>query len=239
MTKLLKVAAMADLHIREDGSVRYKDIFSEISEKSDLLLLGGDLTDLGLVKEAEILVEDLTVYKKPVVTVLGNHDFESGQQEKVKKILQDVGVKILDQEPFEYEGVGFAGVKGFGGGFDNHMLGAFGEEGIKDFVKEAISESLKLENALNKLQAQKKVVLMHYSPIKETCIGEPVEIYPFLGSSRLVEPIERFGVKAVFHGHAHAGVFKGQTLSGVPVYNVSLPVLLRSPEKIPYAIIEI
>jgi Icc-related predicted phosphoesterase len=135
---------------------------------------------------------------------------------------------MLDGESVEVGGVGFAGVCGFGGGFGRRMLNAWGEPLIKEFVQEALDQSLRLEQALGKLQTDRRVAVMHYSPIRATVAGEDPEIFPFLGSSRLEEPINRFRVSAVFHGHAHNGASEGATVSGVPVYNVSLPVLRRT-----------
>ena len=70
--------------------------------------------------------------------------------------------------------------------------------------------------------------------------GEPPEIYPFLGSSRLEEPINRHRPDVVFHGHAHRGRLEGATSGGVPVYNVALPLLRRSsPERPPFRVVEV
>ena len=135
---------------------------------------------------------------------------------------------MLDGEAVEIGGVGFAGVCGFGGGFGRRMLNAWGEPLIKQFVQEAIDQALLLEQALGKLQTDRRVVVLHYSPIRATVTGEDPEIFPFLGSSRLEEPINRFRVSAVFHGHAHNGASEGVTSSGIPVYNVSLPLLQQN-----------
>ena len=140
----------------------------------------------------------------------------------------------------EIHGVGFAGVKGFAGGFGRRALGPWGEETIKLFVREALDEALKLETALGKLRTERRVVLLHYSPIVGTVEGEPQEIYPYLGSSRLEEPLTRYPVDAVFHGHAHHGALEGKTEGGVPVYNVSLSLLQRSfPDRPPFRILEL
>lgn len=236
----IRIAAMGDLHVKEVSQKQYQELFKELSEKADILVLCGDLTDRGLVKEAEILAEDLAFLKIPAVGVLGNHDFESGKQEEVKKILTSAHLTILDGEPsFEFHGIGFSGVKGFCGGFGKYILSPFGEEAIKAFAHESVNEALKLENALIRLKTRKKVVLLHYSPIKETVEGEPEEIFPFLGSSRLSEPIDTFAVSAVFHGHADYGTPEGKTAKGIPVYNVALPLLKRLNPNQPYALIEV
>ena len=224
----LRIAAMADLHYVKHSRGSLHDLFADISTKADVLILCGDLTDYGLAEEAEELVADLrTAVRVPIIGVLGNHDFESGQAELVRDVLERGGVIMLDGECTEVMGVGFAGVCGFGGGFGRRMLNAWGEPLIKQFVKEAIDQTLRLEQGLTKLQTEKKIAVLHYSPIRATVAGEDPEIYPFLGSSRLEEPINRFRVTAVFHGHAHNGGLEGITSTGIPVYNVSAPVLQK------------
>lgn len=237
--KKLRIAAMADLHTTQDSQGDFRQIFTDISKKADILLICGDLTHEGLSKEAEVLAAELAFCKIPVLGILGNHDHTNGQEEKIKKILSEQHLILLNSEPYIYEGVGFAGVKGFGGGFDCHITEPFGEKVLKEFVMEAVNEAIKLEEALTKMETQKKVVIMHYSPIRETVIGESPEIYPMLGTSRLAEPIDNFGVTTVFHGHAHHGATEGKTTKGIPVYNVSLSLLKKTPPHKPYIIVEI
>ena len=208
----LRIAATADLHYAKHSRGTLHEAFAEISRDADVLLLCGDLTDYGLAEEAEELVADIrAAVRIPIIGVLGNHDFESGQSELVCKVLDDAGVNMLNGEAIEIAGVGFAGVCGFGGGFGRRMLNAWGEPLIKQFVQESISHAVRLEQALAKLQTERRIVVLHYSPIRETLHGEDPEIYAFLGSSRLEEPINRFRVNAVFHGHAHNGVVEGKT----------------------------
>lgn len=172
--------------------------------------------------------------------MLGNHDYESGTPEAVAETLTRAGVQVLDGGICEIQGVGIAGVKGFAGGFGRGSLGAWGEPAIKAFVQEALHEALKLESALAKLRTPRKIALLHYSPVAGTVAGEPVDIFPFLGSSRLEEPLLRYPVDAVFHGHAHRGALEGKTINGVPVYNVAKPLLLRThPERTPFHLYEI
>lgn len=235
----LRIAAMGDLHMREDAGGSFRQIFDSISKKADILLLCGDLTHAGQPKEAEILAENLSVCKIPVVGVLGNHDYTSNQQDDLKKILSAQHMFVLGDEPYQYKEVGFAGVKGFGGGFDNHLTAPFGEEVLKKFVYEAIKESIKLEESLMKLETEKKVVILHYSPIRQTAIGESLEIFPLLGTSRLMAPIENYNVSIVFHGHAHHGTPRGKTVGGIPVYNVAFPLLSKIQPLEPYVIVEI
>jgi Icc-related predicted phosphoesterase len=235
----ITVAAIGDLHMREDSSHRYASLFAEISQVADVLALAGDLTDFGKSGEAEMLAEDLRACSIPIVGVLGNHDFESDQPEKVVEILHQAGVTILDDQATVIEGVGFAGVKGFVGGFGRGELGAFGEQAIKAFVDESLSEARKLENQLRALRTDRVMAILHYSPIAATVEGEPLEIFPFLGSSRLADAVDRFdNVKAVIHGHAHRGSFRGETPRGVPVYNVA-QFVVQGAQGRPYALIEV
>jgi Icc-related predicted phosphoesterase len=237
----VRIAAIGDLHVSKNSQGAFQALFTQISNSADILVLCGDFTDYGLPDEARILARELsTSVKIPVVAVLGNHDYEAGKEEEIMRILRDSGVTVLDGEATEIDGVGFAGVKGFCGGFGRGALGPWGEKAIKIFVQEAVDEALKLEAALARLRTQRRVALLHYSPIRATVEGEPIEIFPFLGSSRLEEPINRYRVSAVFHGHAHRGATEGRTSTGVPVYNVAMPLLARSqPDRPPFLIVEI
>ena len=235
----MKIAAVGDLHVTEDQAAPYGQLFEEISAGADVLLLCGDLTNFGKTKEAEILAEDIRAATIPVVGVLGNHDYECGQPEKVCEILHSAGMKVLDEQAIEIEGVGFAGVKGFLGGFGRGELAPFGEPIVKAFVDEVMNEARKLENQLRTLRTKRSVAVLHYSPIEETIEGEPPAIFQYLGSQRLCEPIDRFDhVKAVVHGHAHHGTYEGRTPLGRPVYNVAQFVLKPLFGK-PYVVLEI
>jgi Icc-related predicted phosphoesterase len=238
-TETITLAAIGDLHVTDSADARFRDLFEEISERADVLALTGDLTNFGKTSEAEILAEDLRHCTIPVVGVLGNHDYECGQPEEVARILHAAGMTVLDDQAVVIEGVGFAGVKGFVGGFGRGELGAFGEVAIKSFVDESINEARKLENQLRMLHTDRAVAVLHYSPIAATVEGEPLEIFPFLGSSRLADAIDRFdNVKAVLHGHAHRGAYRGETPKGVPVYNVARFVC-ETVNGAPYALIEV
>jgi Icc-related predicted phosphoesterase len=233
----LVVACVGDLHVREERTQSFREMFGEISQAAKVLVLCGDLTDMGKPKEAEILAEDLRACAIPVVAVLGNHDYESGEVEKVTDILKSAGVHLLDGQTYEVDGVGFVGVKGFIGGFGRRMLSAFGETSIKNLVAESLNEAMRLENAMRTVRSQRAVVVLHYAPIVETVEGEPPEIYAFLGSSRLAETIDRFKVSAVVHGHAHRGRYEGRTPGGAPVYNVAIQI--EKPSGRPYALLEV
>lgn len=228
-----RIAAVGDIHVRENDRGKWLEYFRAISKSADILVLAGDLTDTGHTNEAEVLIEELKACTIPVVGVLGNHDYERDLQKQIKKMLEASNIQILDGEAVVINDVGFAGVKGFGGGFDRYALSMFGETAMKNFVQEAVQDVLRLDRALNHLDNEfpdikKTIVILHYSPIKDTVVGEPPEIFPFLGSSRLAEPIDSRKVSAAFHGHAHIGTIEGQTAKGVKVYNVAKPVLQKA-----------
>ena len=236
----VRIAAIADIHVAKSSQGLFQPLFTQISGSADVLLMCGDFTDYGLPDEARILAKELTTSLKiPVIAVLGNHDYESGREDEVRQILIDAGVVVLDGEATEVHGVGFAGVKGFCGGFGRGALGPWGEHATKQFVQAAVDEALKLEAALARLRTPQRIAVLHYSPVRATVEGEPPEIFPYLGSSRLEEPINRYRVTAVFHGHAHRGAPEGRTSSGVPVYNVAMPLLARlHPGRPPFRVVE-
>jgi len=236
----IRIAAIGDLHFsRTTPPGSLQPLFAQIAESADVLVLAGDLTDYGLLEEARAFVKELAVVKVPTVTVLGNHDYESNQQDDIAKCLKDAGVAVLDGETTEIHGIGFAGVKGFAGGFGRRALGPWGEDIIKKFVHEAVNEALKLESALARLRTHHIVAILHYAPIQATVEGEPRDIYPFLGCSRLEDPLTRFPVSAVFHGHAHHGAPEGRTRTNVPVFNVSASLMReRFPDR-PYQLVDL
>ena len=237
----MRLAAVGDLHVKKTSQGQLQPLLAPVNEHADVLLLCGDLTDYGLKEEAVILAQELNAAVRiPIVAVLGNHDYESGNQDEVVRILTAAGVKVLDGEAFEIQGVGIAGAKGFSGGFGRATLGAWGEPATKRFVQEAIDEAIKLEGALARLRTQRRVALLHYSPIRATVENEPAEIISYLGTSRLEEPINRHPVDVVFHGHAHHGALEGRTSSGIPVYNVAMPLLLQQfPDRSPFRVVEL
>jgi Icc-related predicted phosphoesterase len=235
----LRLAAIGDLHVQEDSIAPYRELFAEVSGEADVLVLCGDLTNFGKTKEAEILADDIRSCSIPVLGVLGNHDYECGQPETVCEILRSAGMIVLDEQAHEIDAVGFAGVKGFLGGFGRGELAPFGEPIVKAFVDEALNEARKLENQLRSLRTDRSVAVLHYSPIVETIEGEPAAIFQYLGSQRLCEPIDRFDhVKAVVHGHAHHGTYEGRTPRGIPVYNVAQFVLKQKFGK-QYVVLEV
>ena len=240
-TKKTRIAAVADVHVKEGDKGKWTDFFKEVSARADVLVIAGDLTDTGDEMEAQVLAEELKACAVPVVAVLGNHDYEKGRHKLIRQILLKAGAHILDGEAIVIGNIGFAGVKGFGGGFDKQMLSFFGEGAMKAFVQEAVDEALHLDRALTRLDAEqrdiKKIAVLHYSPIKETVMGEPQSLFPFLGCSRLAEPLNRHKVLAAFHGHAHLGTLEGHTSDGVQVYNVSIPILHKSGKE-PFYLLE-
>lgn len=238
-TDRITLAAVGDLHVGEDDQGRYRELFAEISDQADVLALCGDLTNFGTSREAKNLAADLKSCRIPAVGVLGNHDYECDQPDEVTRILHDGGLQVLDGQALEIEGVGFAGCKGFVGGFGRNMLSAFGEPSLKAFVQAAVDENLKLETSLQMARSERIVVVLHFSPVPDTLVGEPLEIFPFLGSSRLAETIDRYEeVQVALHGHAHRGTYEGRTPRGVPVYNVAQP-LLRQQFGRPYVLLDV
>jgi Icc-related predicted phosphoesterase len=238
---VVRVAAVGDLHCGKTSQGAFQPLFTRMTESADVVVMCGDLTDYGLPEEARVLAREVGgALKLPVVGVFGNHDYESGHADEVRDILAEAGMRILDGDGVEIRGVGFAGVKGFAGGFGEHALQSWGEPVLKMFVREAVEEALKLEAALARLRTPRRIAVLHYAPIRATVETEPPEIVPFLGSSRLEEPINRYNTTLVVHGHAHHGAAEGRTTTGVPVYNVSVPVLRAAfPEQPTFRVFEV
>ncbi|HSJ14290.1 MAG TPA: metallophosphoesterase [Longimicrobiales bacterium] len=226
--RVVRIAAIGDIHFDAGTRGALRELFTEVNQEAHVLLLTGDLTTHGKPEQIRGFVEELAGVDIPVVTVLGNHDYEAGAEDEITRILCDAGVEVLDGTHTVVNGIGFAGTKGFAGGFGRGALGPFGEALIKNFVNEAVEEALKIEKAMRNLTTDTRIVVLHYAPIVDTVIGEPEMIYPFLGSSRMVQPIDTLGATAVFHGHAHHGTARGETPGGVPVYNVAWPLLRQA-----------
>lgn len=218
---------------------RIREPMSRVRDEADLLVIAGDITNYGKVDELGSVLNALVRLRIPIVAVLGNHDYESGQAEELMKMMSGEGIKVLDGSGYERDGIGFAGTKGFLGGFGRGMLTAFGEPQLKSFVQASIDEALKLERALSMLRTEKRVVVTHYAPIVDTVRGEPPEIFPYLGSGRLAEVIDRHQAVLALHGHAHHGAPEGKTVGGVPVYNVALSLLMSRNGKMPYRLFEV
>lgn len=238
-----RIAAIADIHVKETDKGSWAGLFREASQQADVLVISGDLTNTGDEGEAQVLKDELKACTIPVIAVLGNHDYEKGRHKAIRQLIQSEYVHILDGEAVAIGDVGFAGVKGFGGGFDSYMLDMFGESAMKAFVQEAVDETLRLDRALARLDQQhenlKKIAVLHYSPLQDTVKGEPEQIFPFLGSSRLAEPLQRRKVVAAFHGHAHAGTIEGTLNGGIKVFNVARPVLLKAGYERAFYLLEV
>jgi Icc-related predicted phosphoesterase len=224
----VRIAAVGDFHCGQDDVGLYRELFARVNDEADVLVLTGDLTRWGALADYKVVVGELTDVTVPIVAVLGNHDYESGQVEEGSRMLRARGVHLLCGDTFELNPtVGFAGVKGFMGGFGRGMLTPFGEPETKAFVKATLSEVHSLELALRRLSTPVRVAVLHYAPIAATIAGEPDAIQSYLGTDRLAEPLDRYGAAVAFHGHAHSGTLRGTTLGGVPVFNVSLPLLRK------------
>lgn len=235
----MRVAALADLHFSPQRYDRIRDPLGRVRDEADVLVIAGDLTNYGKKEEMESLLNALVRIRVPIIAVLGNHDYESNQQDELIRMLTAEGIKILDGTGYERDGVGFAGTKGFLGGFGRGVLTAFGEPQIKAFVQASIDEAMKLERALMQLRSEKRVVVLHYAPIAETIRGEPEQIYPYLGTARLAEVVDRHGAALVFHGHAHHGSLTGKTTAGVPVHNVALGLLQSQNPPLVYRVFDV
>jgi Icc-related predicted phosphoesterase len=235
----MRIAALADLHFTTAAYEGIKTLMERVRDDADVLLLAGDLTNYGKASEMEPLLNVLVRLRLPVIAVLGNHDYESGQEAELMKMMTEEGIKVLDGTAYERDGVGFAGTKGFIGGFGRGVLTAFGEPEIKRIVQASVDEALKLERAMSQLRTEKRVVVLHYAPVIGTVSGEPVEIYPYLGTSRLAEVVDRHGANLVVHGHAHHGGREGKTVGGVPVYNVALHLLQSQQPPAAYRLFDV
>jgi Icc-related predicted phosphoesterase len=235
----MRIAAVGDLHCRADTRRNIAVALRGVDQEADVLLLAGDLTDHGTPEEALWLAEELSQIEMEKCAVLGNHDFEGGQEAVVRKVLSDSGIHVLDGDPWTLNDLGVAGVKGFAGGFEQSQLQRFGEEAIKSFVDACIAEELKLEKALFQLRTRHRVALLHYAPCRQTLEGEPLEIFPFLGATRLSGPIDQLRPNIAIHGHAHRGTLRGVTRGGVPVVNVALPVLRRLEKPLGYLTLDV
>jgi Icc-related predicted phosphoesterase len=228
----LHIAAVGDIHLGEDVRGTYRGRLEGIEERAQVLLVAGDLTRHGTVEEGRLVADELRDLPIPVVVVLGNHDYHSDAQDEIIKVLRDVGLIVLDDEGevLDIDGVrlGVVGGKGFGGGFAGKCASEFGEPETKAFVRHTRQIADRWRTALKELDADHRIVLSHYSPVKDTLLGEPLEIYPFLGSYLLAEAVDAEGADLILHGHAHKGTEKGMTPGGIRVRNVALPVLGRA-----------
>jgi uncharacterized protein len=235
----MRIAATADLHYSPQSYDHIREPLAHVRDEADVLVIAGDLTNYGKPEEMRSLLNALVRLRLPIVAVLGNHDYESSCEQELMKMMTDEGIKVLDGSSYERDGVGFAGAKGFIGGFGRGVLTAFGEKEIKAFVQASLDETLKLERALSMIRTEKIVIVTHYAPISETVLGEPQEIWPYLGSSRLAEVIDRHGAKLALHGHAHHGKPDGKTSGGVPVHNVALSLLMQHNSGKPYKVFDV
>ena len=235
----MKIAAAADIHARVGDTDILRALAQSAARDADVLIIGGDLTDLGRLEEAEVHLQVFDNCPIPVVATLGNHDYESGNAQELSRLLAESTIHLLDRSSVVIDEVGFSGVKGFCGGFGETIANSFGEDLFKAWVTEGILEAEALKNQLRALTTQRRVAVLHYAPIRATVEGEPPEIHAFLGTSRLGAALDDGHATIAFHGHAHNGPFKGRTPGGVPVFNVSLPVLAQEGLEHPYLLVDV
>jgi len=235
----MKVAAVADIHLKPDDYEKNVRQFSRANELADALVIAGDFTNHGMPDEMRACLAVLEHVHIPIIAVLGNHDHESGHQDELAGMLRLAGVHLLDGQCHEVDGVGFAGTKGFCGGFAPYELMPFGENGIKTFVEIAEREAIKLDYGLAQLHTPVKIAITHYAPIRETVVGEPEPIFPFLGSSRLQRALDRHKPALALHGHAHKGTFMAESSAGTKIYNVALHILRERGEEHPFVIFDL
>ena len=235
----MRIAATADLHFSPARFNQLHDQLNRVRDEADVFILAGDLTNFGKPEEMEPLLNVLVRLRVPIIAVLGNHDFESDRQAELTRMMSQEGIKVLDGSAYERDGVGFAGTKGFVGGVGRGVLTAFGEQEVKTFVRASIDETLRLERAMSQLRTPKRVVVLHYAPIAATIQGESLDIFPFLGTSRLAEVIDRHGADLVIHGHAHNGACDGKTATGIPVHNVAITLLQRQTPSAVYRVFDV
>ena len=227
----VRVAAVGDIHIGVDSQGIFRPRIERLPEHADMLLIAGDYTAWGAASEAAVLAHDLAELDLPMFGVLGNHDFQSDESKAIVDVLGEAGLTVLEGESSVVEiggrSVGVAGAKGFGGGFEGATGADFGEPEMKAFMRHTKELVESFESALADLEADIKIALLHYAPVRDTVVGEKPEIYPWLGSHLFADAIDRAGADIAIHGHAHAGTFEGRTPGGVPVFNVAEQVIAK------------
>ncbi|MGW5386881.1 metallophosphoesterase family protein [Nocardia sp. NPDC003963] len=225
----MRIAAVGDVHLGTDSRGLLRPALRGLPDHADVLLLAGDLTNHGTLPEAEVVAAEFADLGVPVIAVLGNHDHHSDLQDEIAAMLGDAGVTVLEGSATTVtvgdRTLGVAGTKGFGGGFAGKCASVFGERLMRDFAGHTVQLAGRLDSALASLDTDVTVALTHYSPVSDTLHGEPREIYPFLGSYLLGEPIDTHGADLALHGHAHAGTERGSTPGGIRVRNVAQPVI--------------
>lgn len=232
---MIRVAAVGDVHYGVHPLPHFREAFARMSREADVFLIAGDLTRTGKLEEVSAFLEDLADCPLPKIAVLGNHEYQSGLERRIVELLEEFGIQVLEGGGVEMEirgmKLGIAGIKGFGGGFIGACGTEFGEPEMKLFARHSREQGRLLYEALEELDSTFRIALTHFSPIEQTLIGEKREIFPFLGSYHLAEPIDAFLVDLAIHGHAHRGMEQGLTAGGVPVRNVAYPVI-RAPYRV-------
>lgn len=229
-TALVRLVATGDLHIRAGDPDWLTSRLPAETRNVDVLLIAGDITENGRLVEAQRAVEMLVGSQAPIVAVMGNHDLRTVRRIAFRNVLMAAGITVLDGASSVLTTsagvrVGFAGVSGCGGGFWPTIdPGAIHARAWNTVAIRQRREAAKLDLALSHLDADLRIVLMHFAPTPTTLGNEPEVKYWMLGNGELGRVIDRHRVDLVVHGHAHLGSRFGQTAGGTDVRNVAFPV---------------
>jgi Icc-related predicted phosphoesterase len=227
----IRLAAVGDLRMAVERRDSLGPRFASVAESADVLLLAGGLTASGLVSEAETLADDLDSVGVPIVAVLGARDHEIGQESLIRATLTSLGWTVLDASSvvLDVRGMrlGIAGTTGFPGGFgiDYQLWNVVREHRQADREQMHNARFAKALAGLKEQGADFRVALTHFSPVPGTLNGERETIRANLGNEILGAGIDASGADVAVHAMARRGTHEGRTPGGIPVYNVSQPVL--------------
>jgi Icc-related predicted phosphoesterase len=223
---MIRIAAIGDLHLRGQVPEQVVREVHGLSQRADVLIVAGDITNHGTLRQAELAAELFRLAQLPIFAVLGNHDRRTTRRRAFCRALAAGGVSVLDGESvlIDIRGIrlGIAGVGGSGGGF----WPMEGPDTLTRKVSQALAvrarrEASRLDSALSLLQSDMTVVVTHFAPTASTLGHEPLVKYPLLGNSELARVIDQHRVDLVVHGHAHLGNPIGRTPGGTVVRNVA------------------
>lgn len=214
------IATIGDIH-----SPRFFDFYvkavENLHEKPDLFFLLGDIIYRGKVEEYpkvyNVLFGKITC---PIIACFGNEEF--GPETRVIIENQNPDIKFLDDESLVLE-------------IDDKSVGIVGSVGsldrptfwqrnnipdVYDIYKKRVGT---VEKLLSELNADMKILLIHYAPTYKILEGENPRIYPELGSKAYERVIIEQKPDIVITGHSHRGSKKAW-IDTVPVFNVAFPL---------------